>query len=157
MSARPEGIPSPQARPGVVIALAVWFALMPVLQVLSLVGLRVGNFGPDRPWNYLAYGLAAPYVAWLVWNRRPRARFAAYVFLTHETVRGLHFHRRDAVAAAMLWVVLLQLPAARRWMPSLRPSEMRERWRRSLMNPRGAPRQEPTSPSSSSNEPPRAS
>jgi hypothetical protein len=156
MSARPEGIPS-DVRPGIIIALAVWFALMPVLQVLSLVGLRVGNFAPDRPWNYLAYGLAAPYVAWLVWHRGPRARFAAYVFLTHETVRGLHFHRRDAVAAAMLWVVLLQLPAARRWMPSLRPSEMRERWRRSLMSPRRAPRQGPTSPSSSSNEPPRVS
>ena len=68
------------------------------------------NFAPDRPWNYLAYGLAAPYVAWLVWRRRPRARFAAYVFLTHEAVRGIHFHRRDAVAIAALWVLLLQLP-----------------------------------------------
>jgi hypothetical protein len=157
MSARSEGVPPPDTRPGVVSALAVWFALMPVLQILSLTGLRVGNFAPDRPWNYLAYGLAAPYVAWLVWHRRPRARFAAYVFLTHETVRGLHFHRRDAVAVAILWVVLLQLPAARRWMPSLRPSEMRERWRRGLMSPREAPRRESTSPSSSSNEPPRAS
>ncbi|HEY7140894.1 MAG TPA: hypothetical protein VIE44_12390 [Methylomirabilota bacterium] len=125
-------------RPGVIVALAAWFALMPVLQGLSLAGLRVGNFAPERPWNYLAYGLAAPYVAWLVWRRRPRARFATYVFLTHETVRGLHFHRRDAVAIAVVWVLLLQLPAARRWMPSLRPAEMRARWRGQLTRKRAA-------------------
>ena len=157
MSARPDVGSAPDPRPVVIAALTAWFALMPVLQGLSLAGLRVGNFAPDRPWNYLAYGLAAPYVAWLVWQRRPRARFAAYVFLTHETVRGLHFHRRDAVAAAMLWVLLLQLPAARRWMPSLRPSEMRERWRRRLTGARGTPRQEPPPPGSPPDDPRRAS
>lgn len=130
---------------------------MPILQGLSLAGLRVGNFAPDRPWNYLAYGLAAPYVAWLVWHRRARARFAAYVFLTHETVRGFHFHRHDAVAAAMLWVLLLQLPAARRWMPSLHPSEMRERWRRSLTGRGSATPRGPTPPSVRPGDPPRAS
>jgi hypothetical protein len=109
--------------------LAAWLALAPLLQGLSLAGLRLGNFAPDRPWNYLVYGLVAPYVAWLVWRRPVRARFAAYVFLTHEILRGVHFHRRDAVAIAALWVLLLQLPAARRWMPSLRPAEMRARWR----------------------------
>lgn len=123
-------------RPLVVRLFVLWLALAPALQTLSLAGLRMGNFAPDRPWNYLAYGLAAPWVAWLVWRRRPRARFAAYVFLSHETVRGLHFHRRDAVALAVLWVLLLQLPAARRYMPSLRPAEMRARWRRALTGPR---------------------
>ncbi len=126
-------------RPLVVRLLVLWLALAPALQALSLAGLRMGNFAPDRPWNYLAYGLAAPYVAWLVWRRRPRARFAAYVFLSHEAVRGLHFHRRDALAIAVLWVLLLQLPAARRYMPSLRPAEMRARWRRALTGPRDDP------------------
>lgn len=115
--------------PGIIVGLAAWLALAPLLQALSLAGLRVANFAPDRPWNYLAYGLAAPYVAWLVWRRQPRARFAAYVFLTHEALRGLHFHQRDAVAIAAVWVLLFQLPAARRWIPSLRPAEMRARWR----------------------------
>ena len=119
-------------RPVVIAALAAWLALAPVLQALGLAGLRVANFAPERPWNYFAYGLAAPYVAWLVWRCRPRARFAAYVLFTHEAVRGLHFHRWDAVAIAALWVLMLQLPAARRWMPSLRPAEMRARWRRQL-------------------------
>jgi hypothetical protein len=126
-------------RPIVVRLLVLWLALAPMLQALSLAGLRVGNFAPDRPWNYLAYGLAAPWVAWLVWRGRPRARFATYVFLSHEAVRGLHFHRRDAVAIAVLWVLLLQLPAARRYMPSLRPAEMRARWRQALTGPRDDP------------------
>ncbi len=117
-------------RPGIIVALAAWLALAPLLQALTLAGFRAANFAPDRPWNYLAYGLLAPWVAWLVWHRRPRARFAAYVFLTHEAVRGTHLHRWDAVALAGLWILLLQLPAARRWLPSLRPAEMRARWRR---------------------------
>jgi hypothetical protein len=117
-------------RPLVVRALAAWLAAAPVLQALSLAGIRVASFAPDRPWNYVAYGVAAPYVASLVWRRHPRARFAAYVYFTHEAVRGAHLHRWDAVALAALWVLLLQLPAARGWLPSLRPAEMRARWRR---------------------------
>lgn len=134
-------------RPAVVRLLVAWLALAPVLQALSLPGLRVANFAPDRPWNYVAYGLAAPYVAWLIWRRQPRARFAAYVFLTHEAVRGIHFHRRDAVAIAALWVLLLQLPAARRFMPSLHLAEMRARWRRQLTGNRGGDtRADPSAP-----------
>jgi hypothetical protein len=135
---------------GIIVVLAAWLALAPLLQALSLAGLCVANFAPDRPWNYLAYGLVAPYVAWLVWRRHPRARFATYVFLTHEVLRGVHLHRRDAVAIAALWVLLLQLPAARRWMPSLRPAEIRARWRRQLTRDRrgraGAARSAPTAP-----------
>jgi hypothetical protein len=129
VTAIPDGDRRSRRPPGIVRMLAAWLALAPLLQGLSLAGLRLGNFAPDRPWNYLVYGLVAPYVAWLVWRRPVRARFAAYVFLTHEILRGVHFHRRDAVAIAALWVLLLQLPAARRWMPSLRPAEMRARWR----------------------------
>ena len=118
---------APATRPAVITAMAVGLAACPVLQAASLDGLRVLNFAPDRPWNWLAYGLAAPYVAALLWRRHPRARFAAYVFLTHETVRGLHFGRWDAVAVAVAGIALLQLPSVRRWTPSLRPAEIRAR------------------------------
>ena len=114
-------------RPLAVTALAATLALAPVLQVASLAGLRALNFAPDRPWNYLAYGLAAPYVAVLLWRRHPRARFAAYIFLSHETLRGLHFHRWDSVLVALAGIVLLQLPAARHYLPSVRPSDIRSR------------------------------
>ena len=122
--------PDARRRPAVITVLTLWLAAAPVLQLLSVGGLRILNFAPDRPWNYLAYGLAAPYVALLLWRRHPRARFAAYVFLSHETVRGAHLHHGDAVAVALLGVVLLQLPSARRWAPSLRPAEIRARLRR---------------------------
>jgi hypothetical protein len=142
-----EGDRAGDHRPAVVRLLVAWLALAPMLQALSLAGFRVANFAPDRPWNYVAYGLAAPYVAWLVWRRQPRARFAAYVFLSHEAVRGIHFHRPDAVALAALCVLLLQLPAARRFMPSLRPAEMRTRWRRQLTGKRrGDAGAEPSAP-----------
>ena len=105
-------------------------AAAPVLQLASLAGPRLLNFAPDRPWNYVAYGLAAPSVAWLLWRRHPRARFAAYVFLSHETARGFHFRHWDAVAVALAGILLLQLPSARRWAPSLRPAEIVARWAR---------------------------
>lgn len=116
-------------RPAIVVLLAVLLALVPVLQAASLAGLRVLNAAPDRPWNWVAYGLAAPWVAVLLWRRHPRARFAAYVFLSHELVRGVHFARWDAVAVALAAIALLQLPAARHWAPSIRPAEMRARLR----------------------------
>jgi hypothetical protein len=132
--ASPEPDASPRAagasRPWAVVLVALALALAPLGQVASLLGVRALNFAPDRPWSYLAYGLAAPYVAALLWRRHPRARFAAYVFLTHEAVRGLHLGHRDAVAAAVAAVLLLQLPAARRWAPSLRPRALVARWRR---------------------------
>src|SRR5262249_37536195 len=126
--AGPAG-PEAASRPVVVTALALALAAAPVVQLMSLDGLTLLNFAPDRPWNYLAYGLAAPYVAFLLWRRHPAARFAASVFLPHEPVRGLHFHHGSAVAVALLGVGLLQLPSARAWAPALRPAEMRARLR----------------------------
>ncbi len=136
MTGSPDASPAPRGRqaehrPWVITALALALAIAPVLQAASLTGLRVLNFAADRPWNYVAYGLAAPYVAVLLWRRHPRARFAAYVFLTHEAARGLHFGHWDAAAPAAAWIGLLQLPVARRWAPSLRPAEVLARLRRS--------------------------
>ena len=63
----------PAPRPRVITALVLGLAAAPVLQAASLAGLRVLNFAADRPWNYVAYGLAAPYVAAAgARSRRPR-------------------------------------------------------------------------------------
>ena len=127
-SARYAGITVEDARrPWVITALALALFLAPALQAASLGGFRFLNFAPDRPWNYVAYGLAAPYVAVLLWRRHPRCRFSAYVFLSHEIVRSAHFRHWDAAAIAVAWIALLQLPAARRYAPSVRPAEIRAR------------------------------
>jgi hypothetical protein len=114
-------------RPAVIVGLAAVGAVAPLLQVASLAGLRVLNVAADRPWSWLAYGLAAPYVAVLLWRRYPRARFAAYLFWTHEVIRGIHLAHWDAVAVAVGAILLLQIPSGRRWAPSLRPAEIRAR------------------------------
>jgi hypothetical protein len=111
----------------VIVALVVALAAAPLVQATSLAGLRLLGFAPDRPWNWVAYGLAAPYVAVLLWRRHPRARFAAYLFPTHELVRGLHFGQWDAVVLAGIAVLLLQRRAARAWVPRLRPGAIRPR------------------------------
>jgi hypothetical protein len=131
-SVKPTGCGGTSGRPAVVMAVALALAAAPALQAASLAGLRPLNFAPDRPWSYVAYGLAAPYVAVLLWRRHPRARFVVYLFFTHEAARGLHLRRWDAVIAAAARALLLQLPSARRWAPSLRPAEVLARlpWRR---------------------------
>jgi hypothetical protein len=119
----------------VILALSLALAVAPLLQAASLAGLLVLNAAAGRPWSWLAYGLAAPWVAALLWRRHPRARFAAYVLLTHEVLRGLHGGRWDAVVAGALGIGLLQLPAARCWVPSLRPADVLARLRGSRQGP----------------------
>jgi hypothetical protein len=118
----PDGDRRSRRPPGIVGILAVWLALATLPQ-----GLRPGWLPPRQLRARSALELRrARLVASISpgWSgAEPRAPgWAAYVFLTHEIVRGVHFHRRDAVALAALWVLVLQLPASRRWMPSLRPA-----------------------------------
>ena len=70
-------------------------------------------------------GLAALVIALLLWRRHPRARFAAYVFFSAVTVRGVLTRHWAALAFASLAVALMQTPAARRAWPRLRPGRTR--------------------------------
>ena len=63
--------------------------------------------------------LAAPLVAWLLWHRHARARFAAYIFLSVLAARGLLAHTWPLAAFAVAAIVMLQLPAAHRVWPRL--------------------------------------
>ena len=63
--------------------------------------------------------LVAPCVAWLLWRRHPRARFAAYIFLSVLTARGLLSHTWPLAAFAIAAILALQLPAAHRAWPRL--------------------------------------
>jgi hypothetical protein len=136
----PDPSAAPLPRPWVVTGLALFLLAAPALQALALGGLCLLNFSPGHAWNYLAYGLAAPWAGLLLWRRHPRARFAAYVFLSHEIAHGLHFRHWSAVGLALGWIALLQLPAARRWAPAVRPVEVRARLGRLLQGTSSGPR-----------------
>lgn len=66
-------------------------------------------------------GVAAALVAWLLWSRHRRARFSAYVLLTVIAARALFAGPWWLVAYAAAAILALQLPAARRAWPRLRP------------------------------------
>lgn len=63
--------------------------------------------------------LGAALVAGLLWRRHPRARFAAYIFLSVLTVRALLTGTWPLALFALAMIGLLQLPAARRAWPRL--------------------------------------
>jgi hypothetical protein len=69
--------------------------------------------------------LAATLVAWLLWRRHRRARFAGYVFFTAVAARATLTGRWPTLVFAIAAVAALQTPpAVARW-PRLRPGRLR--------------------------------
>ena len=93
-----------------------------VVLPLALVAYACVALGVAHWW---VSGLVAPVVAALLWRRHPRARFAAYVFLSLVALRGALAHRWAALAFAVVVVALMQTAAARRAWPRLRPRAAR--------------------------------
>src|SRR2546429_390340 len=89
-----------------------------VVLPLALVAYACVALGVAHWW---VSGLVAPVVAALLWRRHPRARFAAYVFLSLVALRGALAHRWAALAFAVVVVALMQTAAPRRRWPRLRP------------------------------------
>jgi len=92
----------------------------PVIALLlpaALLGYAGLALGVARWW---ISGLAAPLIAILLWRRHPRARFAAYVFLSVVALRGALGRHWGAVLFAAASVALMQTAAARRAWPPLR-------------------------------------
>lgn len=131
-----------QSRPWIIRIIGGYLLLAPLLQVLAAATSQgLANFGTQRAANWPIYGLAAPFVGFLLWKGHPRARFAAYVYLTLETFRGIRGIRLEAyplawraphlhgLLLAILFVLALQIPSARRYCPSLKPAEVRARLR----------------------------
>ena len=77
------------------------------------------NFGSLRLWDGLVYFLIAPIVGVLMLRRHERARFSAYVFLSCEVLRALRIHSPTLGLLAVGFLVHLQLPASRRFHPSI--------------------------------------
>jgi hypothetical protein len=93
----------------------------PLIAMILALAL-LGYAGVGRGWaDWWISGAAAPGIAWLLWSRHPRARFAAYLFFSAVALRGLAAGAWEGVLFAASAVVLLQLPSARRVWPRLRP------------------------------------
>lgn len=69
--------------------------------------------------------LAAPVVAVLLWRRHPRARFAAYVFLSVVAARAAVAAAWPALAFAVAGIAVLQTRTATRAWPRLVPGRRR--------------------------------
>ena len=87
------------------------------------------NFGSLRLWDGLVYFLIAPIVGVLMLRRHERARFSAYVFLSCEILRAVRIHSPALGLLAVGFLVYLQLPASRRFHPSVDPRRVLARLR----------------------------
>jgi hypothetical protein len=69
--------------------------------------------------------VAGTLVAWFLWRRHRRARFAAYVFFSAVTVRSALTGRWATLAFAIAAVLVMQMPPALGAWPRLRPGKIR--------------------------------
>jgi hypothetical protein len=102
----------------------------PVIHASALL-LRVRwlNFGSLRLWDGLVYFLIAPFVGVLMLRRHERARFSVYVFLSCEILRAVRIHSPMLGLVAVGFLVYLQLPASRKFHPSVDPQRVLARLR----------------------------
>lgn len=77
------------------------------------------NYGASLWPSFLAYAVGAPYVGYLLWRRSPRARLAAYVFLTFDILRSVRLAHWLPLALDVAVILYLQTPAMRRLYPSM--------------------------------------
>lgn len=95
---------------GMALPLQAWASLMGPLPWM--------NYG--HGWaSTLAYGVGAPVVAYLLWRRSPRARLAAYVFLSIDGLRSARLAHWLPLALDLAIILYLQTPAMRRLYPSM--------------------------------------
>ena len=87
------------------------------------------NFGSHHPWDAFVYFVIAPVVGGLMLRRHDRARFSVYVFLSCEILRAIRIHSGLLGILAAGSILYLQLPAARRFHPSVDPRKVMARWR----------------------------
>jgi len=87
------------------------------------------NFGSVRLWDAFVYFLIAPIVGVLMLRRHERARFSVYVFLSCEILRAVRIHSLALGLIAVVFLVYLQMPAARRYHPSVDPRRVLARLR----------------------------
>lgn len=125
-SATPDGV----RRPAGLWLLTVVLLASPAIHLLALVfDTRWLNFGSRLPWDAFVYFVIAPVVGTLMLRRHERARFSVYVFLSCEIVRAIRIHSWPLGFLAAASILYLQLPAPRRFHPSVDPRKVMARLR----------------------------
>jgi hypothetical protein len=102
----------------------------PLIHVTALLlRTRWLNFGSLRVWDGLVYFVIAPFVGMLMLRQHERARFSVYVFLSCEVLRAVRIHSPLLGVLAIVFLAYLQLPASRRFHPSVDPRRVLARMR----------------------------
>ena len=110
--------------------LTVVLLTSPLFHLLALLfDRRWLNFGSHQPWDAFVYFVIAPVVGATMLRRHERARFSVYVFLSCEILRAIRIHSGLLGLLAVVSLVYLQLPAARRFHPSVDPRKVMARLR----------------------------
>ena len=114
------------AKAPAVYVLTAFFGLQVVLASGSIaMGLPWLTYQPPYWRTLLIYGCGATYIGYLCWRQSPRARFAAYVFLSVDIVRAVRGSHWLTVVIDLVVLSILQLPSVRAVYPSIRPRERR--------------------------------
>jgi len=117
-------------RPAGLWLLTVVLLASPVIHLLALFfHTRWLNFGSRLPWDAFVYFVIAPVVGVLMLRRHERARFSVYVFLSCEILRAIRIHSWLLGLLSAASILYLQLPAARRFHPSVDPRKVMARLR----------------------------
>ena len=129
-SGSPDRSEKPPGRPLGLWILTIALLGSPVIHGGALLlRARWLNFGSLRLWDGFVYFLIAPIVGLLMLRRHERARFSVYVFLSCEVLRAVRIHSPGLGLLAVAFLVALQLPAARRFHPSVDPRKVLARLR----------------------------
>jgi len=106
-------------RPDVALVVLYLAAALPLQFWAYLVSPFIWmNYGPPLWPNFVAYAAVAPYVGYLLWRRSPRARFAAYTFLTFDVLRSTRLAHWLPLVLDVIIILYLQTPEMRRLYPS---------------------------------------
>jgi hypothetical protein len=123
-------IPDGVRRPAGLWLLTLMLLISPAFHALALLSNRHWlNFGSRHPWDAFVYFVIAPVVGALMLRRHERARFSVYVFLSCEVLRAIRIHSWLLGLLSAGSILYLQLPAARRFHPSVDPRKVMARLR----------------------------
>lgn len=118
-------------KPLAVLLMSAFFGIQVVMAAGSLAfGLPFLNDHPPYWRTLLIYGCGAPYVGYLCWRQSPRARFAAYIFLTVDLLRAIRGGQWWAVPLDLAMILSMQMRAFRAAYPAIRPADVVLRLRR---------------------------